>query len=104
MNGTLTVEPAKLKATASSFQQTSSAIKNLTNQMTQTVNALTGTVWEGEAAQQYKSKFAGLQDEMQRIDRMIQEHVSDLQEMASSYEQAENTAAQTASSLKQDIF
>ncbi len=104
MTGTMKVEPAKLKSAASEFSSTSAQIKNATNSMVQTISALSGSVWSGEAASAYTNKFNGLNDEMQKIDKMIQEHVTDLNDMASSYERAEANAQQTASSLNSEIF
>ncbi len=104
MNGTLKVDTAKLRAAASEFSSTSAQIRNTTNQMVQTIGQLSGTVWQGEAASAYTNKFRGLDDEMQKIDKMIQEHVQDLNEMASQYETAESTSTQQASALKVDIF
>ena len=104
MAGTLKVETTKLKSAASEFANTSSQIKNATNTMVQTVQQLTGSVWSGDAATAYTSKFNGLSDEIQKIDRMIQEHVQDLNDMAAQYERAESEAQQTASSLNAEIF
>ncbi len=104
MTGTLKVETTKLKSTASEFASTSSQIKNATSNMVQTIGQLSGSVWSGEAASAYVNKFNGLSDEIQKIDRMIQEHVQDLQDMANQYERAENEATQTASGLNAEIF
>lgn len=104
MNGTLKVDSAKLKATASQFASTSGQIKNATSSMVQTIGQLSGSVWSGDAASAYINKFNGLNDEMQKIDKMIQEHVQDLNDMATQYEVAENAAQQTASALSSDIF
>ncbi|MBR3200970.1 MAG: WXG100 family type VII secretion target [Mogibacterium sp.] len=104
MANTIKVETSRLKAAASEFSNTSAQIKNATNTMTQTVGQLSGSVWSGDAATAYANKFNGLQDEIQKIDKMIQEHVKDLNEMAAEYERAENEATQTASSLNSEIF
>ena len=104
MTGTLKVEPTKLKSAASEFSNTSAQIKNATNSMVQTIGQLTGSVWTSDAASTYVQKFNGLNDEMQKIDRMIQEHVQDLNDMATQYERAEAQAQQVASSLNTEIF
>ncbi len=104
MTGTLKVETTKLKSAANEFSNTSAQIKSATSNMTQTIGQLTGSVWSGDAASAYTSKFNGLQDEIQKIDKMIQEHVPDLNDMAAQYERAESEAQQTASSLNSEIF
>jgi WXG100 family type VII secretion target len=104
MNGTLKVDTSKLRSAASNFSSTSTQIRNATNRMSETVSQISGSIWQGEAASAYLSKFKGLDDEMQKIDKMIQEHVQDLNDMASQYEAAENASVQQAAALKSDIF
>ena len=104
MANMIKVETSKLRATASNLSSTSSQIKNATNAMTQAINQLTGSVWSGEAASAYVSKFSGLNDEITKIDKMIQEHIKDLNDMAAEYDRAESENRQTASSLSSDLF
>ena len=104
MAGQIKVDTAKLKATAGEFSNTSAQIKNATSNMVQTIGQLTGSVWSGEAASAYLNKFNGLSDEIQKIDRMIQEHVQDLNEMAAEYERKEAEAQSEASGLNSEIF
>ncbi len=104
MANMIKVETSKLRATASNLSSTSSQIKNATNAMTQAIHQLTGSVWSGDAATAYVNKFNGLNDEIAKIDKMIQEHVKDLNDMASEYDRAESENRQTASSLSSDLF
>lgn len=104
MNGTLKVSTAKLTSTASSFNSTGNQVKNLTTQMTSIVKSLSGQVWSGEAANAYTRKFNGLQDDINKMIKMINEHVTDLQEMAREYEAAENTNISATSSLSSDVI
>lgn len=104
MNGTLKVTPAKLKSTAASFQSAGNQIKTLTNQMTSTVNSLSGQIWSGDAATKYKTKFHGLNDDIQRMIKMINEHVTDLNDMANAYERAEKANVTSAESLSSDVI
>ncbi len=104
MNGTLKVSTAKLTSTASSFNSAGNQVKNLTTQMTSIVKSLSGQVWSGEAANAYTRKFNGLQDDINKMIKMINEHVTDLQEMAREYEAAENTNISAASSLSSDVI
>ncbi len=104
MTGTLKVDTAKLISTAESFRSTGDTIRNLTNSMTETVNALTGQVWSGDARVKYTGQFNGLQDDINRIHKMITEHVTDLQEMAKAYESAEAKNESAASALASDVI
>lgn len=98
------VETSRLRATASQFSSTSSQIKNATNAMTQAIGQLSGAVWSGDAATTYVNKFNGLNDEITKIDNMIQETVQDLNDIASEYDRAESENRQTASSLSSELF
>lgn len=104
MTGTLNVDPAKLNSTAASFQSTGNQIKNLTAQMTALVTGLSGQVWSGDAATAYKNKFDGLQDDINRMVSMVNEHVTDLQAMAREYEQAESANLTAANALSSDVI
>lgn len=104
MKGILKVDTAKLTSTASSFKSTANTIKNLTTSMTDTVKQLTGNVWSGDARQKYTSQFNGLQEDINRMIRMINEHVTDLQEMAGKYESAEQVNQETANALLSDVI
>lgn len=104
MTGTLKVDPAKLKSTATSFNSTGNQIKTITNQMMTLVNSLNGTVWSGDAATAYKKKFSELQDDISRILSMINEHVTDLNAMATEYTKTENLNASTGNALSGDVI
>lgn len=104
MAGILRVTPEKLQSTASSFESTGSTIMNLTQQMTSIVTSLSGQVWSGEAATSYVTKFNGLQDDMERIHKMVQEHSKDLQEVAQQFISAENANKDLANSLSSDVI
>ena len=104
MAGTVKVDTQKLRSVAGEFQNTRSQIKSLTSSMLQTVGGLSGAVWSGDAANNYTAKFNGLSEEMQKIDSMINEHIDDLNQMATAYEQAENSAVSAASRLKSEVF
>lgn len=98
MDGTLLVTPGELKNTASTFQGKAGEVKSLHDDMIAKVNALSGS-WTGEASEAYKSKFTSLKASMDTVNRMIMEHVNDLNTMAEQYETAENAAKSEASEL-----
>lgn len=103
-SGILRVTPEKLQATASGFESTGSTVQSLTQQMTSIVTSLSGQVWSGEAATAYVNKFTGLQDDMDRIYKMIQEHSEDLIAMAQQYISAEAANVDAANSLSSDVI
>ena len=104
MNGTLKVSTSKLTSTANQFQNYGNQVKNITTQMTNTVNQLTGSVWSGDAANAYRKKFNSLQDDINRMVKMINEHVTDLNAMAQQYETVEKANISLGNSLSGDVI
>lgn len=103
MNGILRVEPQQLISTASEFSNQGSTISNLTSQMVSLVTGLS-SAWEGDAATAYINKFKGLEDDIQRMIAMVNEHASDLEEMASIYMEADAANADLANGLVSDVI
>jgi WXG100 family type VII secretion target len=99
MTGNLRVTPEKLISTSQQFADSDNKVNNLTNQMMNIASQLTST-WAGEAATGYYNKLRGLQNDMQKLHRMIQEHNVDLMEMARTYQQAERQNIQTGNALR----
>ena len=100
MDGTIKVSTQELRSASSQFSSYGSEIQNLTSQMLSLISGITGAVWSGEAASAYQSKFA----DISKINKMIQEHVTDLNTMADEYDRAEQQAQQEASALKNNII
>ncbi len=101
--GIIKVNPDLLNSTASEFGGQATSLQNLTNQMMTIVTGLT-SAWQGDASTAYIGKFQGLQDDMDKMFRMIQEHSTDLQEMAAAYIDAESKNAEAAQSLAPDVI
>ena len=103
MDGILKVTPEKLRSASGEFAGTNSQVQAITGQMTDLVNSL-NSIWYGEAADAFKGKFNQLADDIERIHRMIDEHVKDLQEMATQYENAEKLSIDSANALAGDVI
>ena len=104
MANIINVSTSKLTSTATALQSSATTVRNLTSQMTQIVTSLTGNVWSGDAATAYVNKFNGLQDDINRMGKMIDEHVNDLNQIAREYEQAESANTQQANALASDVI
>lgn len=96
--GTILVTTEALTQKSSEFSTKASEVKNLHDEMLNKVKAMMG-VWEGEAATSYSSKFNSLSTGMDKIYRMIQEHVTDLNTMAETFAAAESAAVSEIESL-----
>lgn len=102
MEGILKVTPEKLIQTSGEFSATGNQIKNITGEMIAQVQGMKG-VWQGEAANAYGTKFHSLQTDMDKLYRMVQEHVKDLQDMAAQYQQAESGNAEQGGGLNANV-
>lgn len=102
MEGTLMVMPEQLEGTSSEFSSIGTQIKTLTDNMLSKVTSL-NSQWQGDASSAYINKFNQLSDDITRINGMIQEHVTDLQEMARRYKNAETLNVEASSGLPADV-
>lgn len=103
MTGTIKVSPDKLTQTAEEFRTEGSRMNSLVSQMINMVGSMNST-WEGEAATAYTNKFRSLENDLQVLNRMIQEHVNDLTQMANLYRTTEQDNASDASALSSGII
>ncbi len=103
MEGIIKVSPQLLTNTAAEFSNQGAAVNTLTNEMMTMITGLSAT-WEGDAATTYISKFKGLEDDIQKMIRMIQEHSTDLEEMSRIYAKSNAENAEEANSLSSDVI
>ena len=103
MEGILRVTPEKLIQTSGEFATTGNQMKNLTSEMISQIQGMKG-IWQGEAADAYGTKFNSLQTDMNKLYRMVQEHVNDLQEMAAQYQMAETGNTEQGSGLNINVI
>ena len=103
MTGTLKVTPDKLISTAGEFKNQESRINSLTQEMVSIVNGMS-SIWQGDAQQNYVTKFRSLETDMTRIKQMIDEHVSDLQEMENNYKKTESSNVTAIGGLATDFI
>lgn len=97
------VDYADLDKAATDFNTRLGEVKKITSNMMKAINDA-GSTWTGEASAKYIGKFNKLQDDMEKMHNMINEHITDLTEMSKKYKSAEEQNAQVASRLKEDVF
>ena len=103
MEGTLLVTPEQLESTAHEFNGIMTQVQNLASNMTDQINGM-GAKWQGEASTAYINKFNQLQDDINRLSAMINEHVTDLNDMANRYRTTEQKNEDLGNSLASDIL
>lgn len=103
MEGTLKVNSEQLAQAAAEFGSKAGTVGNITTEMTNMVTSLI-SAWEGDASESYIAKYKGLDNDIQMLIKMIQEHSTDLEEMARVYEQAEKQNVEEFGSLASDVL
>lgn len=100
----INVTPEKLKETASSFQQTGKDVRKTTSEMLQLVRGISSSIWSGEASSMYLSKFNGLDADIAKMCKMIEEESQHLTAIAQEYQLAEEQNKQVAATLKNNVI
>lgn len=100
--GILKVTPEKLNQAANEFSQSGKNISSMTTQMMSIVDSLK-SIWQGSAASEYAGRFSGLRDDIEKINRIIEEHVNDLNQMALEYQNAEDLSIEESAKLMSDV-
>ena len=100
----LKVTPQQLKTKSGEFKKKASDVKRTTDDMLNEITKISAATWSGDAAEAFKKRFGELQDDMERIYKMIMEYSSDLDDIAQKYIETENSNEQIATSLAADIF
>ncbi len=100
--GILKVTPEKLSQAASEFSNSGKNINAMTIEMMSIVDSLK-SIWQGNAASDFTGRFNGLRDDIERINRIIEEHVNDLNQMAIEYQNAEEQSVEESAKLVSDI-
>ena len=103
MEGYIKVAPETLASTAGEFGGQATQLQSLTGEMMQLIQSLSAA-WNGEASAAFLAKFNGLQPDMDKMFRMVQEHSKDLQEMSATYQNAERANVDATQSLLNNIL
>lgn len=100
----INVTPEKLKSTAVSFQQTGQNVKRTTSDMLQLVRGISSSIWSGEASSSFINKFSGLEADINKMCKMIEEEAQHLTSIAQEYILAEEQNKQVAATLKNNVI
>lgn len=103
MEAILKVTPEQLINTSNEFSGIGSTVCNLTSAMMEKMTNLAG-IFESEEASSYIAKARGLEDDIEKLNGMIREHVNDLNEMAQKYITANSSNASLIDSLSADVI
>ncbi|MBR0410716.1 MAG: WXG100 family type VII secretion target [Eubacterium sp.] len=94
------VSPEKLTASAASLGSIGKSIKKTTGQMLTLVTGISQNVWSGEASGAFVRKFQGLQTDITKMCRRLDEQSSHLKTIAKEYQTTEAANKAAAARLK----
>ena len=100
---TFKVTPDELRAQSTVVSDKVQTIRTKFGEMERTVSS-SNTYWNGEAADNFRSVYAGYKDEIEEILSRLSEHIVDLEKMAGVYTEAENAVNETIGSLPSDVI
>ncbi len=103
MEATLKVAPEQLMNTANEFSSIGNQVRSITAETMEKMTNLSG-IYESEEATAYITKARGLEDDIAKLNAMIQEHVNDLNEMAQRYIDANTSVSDLISTLSSDVI
>ena len=102
MEGILKVNPEQMISAAAELSTCRTTIGNITTSMTDIVHSISPAAYTGEDAQAYIAKFDGLQGDISKIHALVEKHISDLNEMATNFKNAQASNIATFESLPID--
>ncbi|HIV85561.1 MAG TPA: WXG100 family type VII secretion target [Candidatus Monoglobus merdigallinarum] len=102
MANQIKVSTEQLNSAATTLESDATNLSNIASQIAE-ISASLSSIWEGSAGQAYASKFASMQDDCQLLQKRVQEHCTDLQQMAQQYQSADDESAGLANSLPTDV-
>ena len=100
----INVTPEKLKSTAVSFQQTGQNVKRTTSDMLHFVLGIICSIWFWEVSRSFINKFSGLEADINKMCKMIEEEAQHLTSIAQEYILAEEQNKQVAATLKNNVI
>lgn len=103
MSDLIKVTPEKLKTTAASFHETGMSVKKTTADMMSLIVGISNSIWSGEACSSYIGKFRGLQTDVAKMYKMIEDQVSHLNTIAMEYQSSESQSKAAAEMLKNNV-
>ena len=103
MEAILRVSPEQLINTANEFSSIGNTVRTITASLLEKMTGFAG-IYESAEATEYMAKARGLEDDIARLNGMIQEHVNDLNDMAQRYIQANSANAGAVGALQGDVI
>lgn len=98
MNGTIRVEPAKLKSTASQIDAQAAQYKRLYEQLYTEVNAMK-SAWNDAANIAFTSQVEGFKEDLEKMYKLMTQYSEFLVNAANTYETAQNNLIDGAKRL-----
>ncbi|MCI6858256.1 MAG: WXG100 family type VII secretion target [Eubacterium sp.] len=104
MGNIINVTPEKLQGAAGSFQSAGAGLKKTAMEMIQLITGISSSIWSGEACSSYLNKFKGLETDINRMYKMVEEESAHLMMIAREYQSAERQNKAASASLKNNVI
>lgn len=104
MADTIRVTPKELQDKAQLMENTGKEVKTLTDNMTTKVLELTGRIWSGEAQQAYITRFKSLQEDITKLNALIEAESKHLYAIAAEYASTEQTNVSATGNLSAKVI
>lgn len=104
MENNLKVTPEELMSKASALEDKAKEIQTVTNKIYNTVNDYSDQYWKSAGVEKAKGKVVTMYEgDMQNIQKLIAERVTDLREMAGHFDISNDTASNDVASLEENV-
>ena len=104
MADTIRVTPKELQDKARMMENAGNEIKNLSQNMTAKVTELSGRIWSGEAQQAYVNRFKSLQEDIERLNKLIADEAQHLYTISAEYTKTEETNVTESGNLSEHVI
>lgn len=103
MATTFKVEPGQLKNMSRAYDGSRQKCVSLATEIMHIADSLKGS-WQSDAATTFYGKLQGIQGDIRDINKIINEHVQDLLEIAGVYDSTDSNVKAKASGLQSDVL
>ena len=104
MADTIRVTPKELQDKAQMMENAGNEIRTLSQNMTAKVTELTGRIWSGEAQQAYVTRFKTLQEDIERLNKLVSDEAQHLYTIAAEYSTTEETNISASGNLSEHVI
>ena len=100
----LRVTPEQVKEKSTEVDTKGQEITKLAASANEIVQTLSGRIWSGEAQQAYITRFKSLQEDIERLNKLITDEAQHLYTIAAEYSTTEETNIAASGNLSEHVI